>query len=402
MKTAGIVAEYNPFHLGHAYLVRRAREAGADAVVAVMSGGAVQRGSFPLFPASVRTRAALACGVDLVVELPAPYALCSAEKFAASAVSLLAALGCVDALCFGCETPDAALLKNAAQLLTSQDLPPLLKAELEGGVPFPAARQAALERLSPGSGAAVQGPGNLLGVEYCKAIQLYAPDMEIWPVLRAGAAHDAAEAEKGFSSASALREALRQGRLAFFLEHVPRPTRALYQKAMADGAYFLPGRGFDIALLSALRRLSSGEMERIPGSEEGLGNAVLNAARRAVSAEELYALAKSKRYTHSRVRRLCLCAALGYDRSLPALPPYIHLLGASERGLALLKKASPALPMSHSLRRLEQVGGPCSLVAQKSAEAADLCALLRKTPGPAGADFSAPFLRPEEPAPAAD
>ena len=142
-------------------------------------------------------------------------------------------------------------------------------------------------------------------------------------------------------------------------------------------------------------------MERVPGSEEGLGNAVLGAARRAVSAEELYALAKSKRYTHSRVRRLALCAALGYDRSLPDLPPYLHLLGASERGLALLKRAVPTLPMSHSLRRLEQAGPACALTANKSAAAADLCALLLKAPAPAGTDFSAPFLRPEGPAPAA-
>ena len=104
MRTAGIIAEYNPFHNGHAWQIAELKKRGFEAVVCVCSPGVVQRGTAALFPARVRTRAALAAGADLVLSLPAPYATLSAEGFAAAGVALLSALGCVDALCFGTET----------------------------------------------------------------------------------------------------------------------------------------------------------------------------------------------------------------------------------------------------------------------------------------------------------
>ena len=114
LKIVGIIAEYDPFHAGHAWQIARARQAGAEAVVCVMSPSVVQRGAFALFPAQVRVRAALAGGADLVLCLPAPYAVLSAEGFAAAGVRILSSLGCVDTLCFGAETPDAALLRYLA------------------------------------------------------------------------------------------------------------------------------------------------------------------------------------------------------------------------------------------------------------------------------------------------
>ena len=396
METAGIVAEYNPFHTGHAYLAQKAREQGAKTVVAVMSGGVVQRGAFPLFPAAIRAEAALAGGVDLVIELPAPYALQSAEGFAKAAVGLLGAFGQTDALFFGCECGDASLLYEAARLLQTPEFSPLLKEELAKGDSFPAARQRALEKLCPGAAAAVQGAGNLLGVEYCKALQQLGLAIQPFGVLRRGAGHDAEEEEGGFASASALRSAAEKGDFAFFMRHSPPGAGAVYRRAFRQGAFFLPGAGFDIALLGALRRLCAEELAAAPGAGEGLENALLSAARRATCAEELYALAKSKRYTHSRVRRLALAAALGYTEPLPAAPPYLHILGATPKGLALLQKAKPALPLSHSLRRLSRENAPCLLVAQKSAAAADLYTLLLQKPAAAGAAFTAPFLRPGE------
>ena len=110
LKIVGIIAEYDPFHAGHAWQIQQARQAGARAVVCVMSPSVVQRGGCALFPTPVRVRAALAGGADLVLSLPAPYATLSAEGFAAAGVHLLSMLGCVDTLCFGAETPDPELL----------------------------------------------------------------------------------------------------------------------------------------------------------------------------------------------------------------------------------------------------------------------------------------------------
>ena len=118
MRFAGIIAEYDPFHNGHAWQLAQARALGAQRVAVAMSCGLTQRGALPLLPESVRVRAALECGADLVFALPAPWACAGAEAFARAGVHLLAATGC-DALVFGAETPDAALLLETARVLNS-------------------------------------------------------------------------------------------------------------------------------------------------------------------------------------------------------------------------------------------------------------------------------------------
>ena len=144
----GIVAEYNPFHNGHAAQLAAARAAGADCIAVAMSAGAVQRGEVPILPESVRVRAALASGADLIAALPAPYACAGAEAFAAAGVRLLAALGC-DTLAFGAETPDAARLMDAARLLLSEKINADLRKNLDAGQTFAAARAAAHTRYPP-------------------------------------------------------------------------------------------------------------------------------------------------------------------------------------------------------------------------------------------------------------
>ena len=166
MRTAGIIAEYNPFHNGHAWQIAELKKRGFEAVVCVCSPGVVQRGTAALFPARVRTRAALAAGADLVLSLPAPYATLSAEGFAAAGVALLSALGCVDALCFGTETRRLEDIAQTAALLESPDFPAALRGQLDAGLPLPAARAAAAEALCPGEGAVLRAPNDILGVEY--------------------------------------------------------------------------------------------------------------------------------------------------------------------------------------------------------------------------------------------
>ena len=153
-KLAGIIAEYDPFHNGHAWQLQQAKALGAQRVAVAMSCGLTQRGALPLLPESVRVQAALTCGADLVFALPAPYACSGAEYFARAGVQLLAAAGC-DALVFGAETPDAALLMEAARVLSGAEYRNALKARLAAGArSFAAARQAAVEAVCPGTGLA--------------------------------------------------------------------------------------------------------------------------------------------------------------------------------------------------------------------------------------------------------
>ena len=147
MRFAGIIAEYDPFHNGHAWQLAQARALGAQRVAVAMSCGLTQRGALPLLPESVRVRAALECGADLVFALPAPWACAGAEAFARAGVHLLAATGC-DALVFGAETPDAALLLETARVLNSAAYRAALKQQLAAGArSFAAARQAAVQAV---------------------------------------------------------------------------------------------------------------------------------------------------------------------------------------------------------------------------------------------------------------
>ena len=149
MKFAGIIAEYDPFHNGHAWQLAQARALGAQRVAVARSCGRTQRGALPLLPEAVRVQAALACGADLVFALPAPCACAGAEAFARAGVRILAAAGC-DALVFGAETPDTALLQKAARVLCSEAYRTTLKQQLAAGArSFAAARQAAVQALCP-------------------------------------------------------------------------------------------------------------------------------------------------------------------------------------------------------------------------------------------------------------
>ena len=189
MNFVGIIAEYNPFHNGHALQLQMLRRRGAGTIAVCMSTGAVQRGSIPVFPEPVRVRAALDAGADLVVALPVPYANASAEQFAAAGVHLLAALGC-DTLAFGAETPDTAALTAAARALLDPALPAGLRVGMEEGLPFAAARSRAAEALCPGAAALLEQPNNILAVEYCKAILKSGASIDPLPLPRLGTDHD--------------------------------------------------------------------------------------------------------------------------------------------------------------------------------------------------------------------
>ena len=177
MKTVGIICEYNPLHLGHKKQIDRIRtEFGPDCgIVCAMSGNFVQRGAPAIVDKSVRAKAAISSGADLVLELPVTCALSSAEGFASGGVKILS--GICDFLCFGAETADKDALMDTARALLSDDFPPLLREELEKGASFPAARAAAMTRLGL-SDRLLQQPNDILATEYCKAILSQNSSME--------------------------------------------------------------------------------------------------------------------------------------------------------------------------------------------------------------------------------
>ena len=365
-KLAGIIAEYDPFHNGHAWQLQQAKALGAQRVAVAMSCGLTQRGALPLLPESVRVQAALTCGADLVFALPAPYACSGAECFARAGVQLLAAAGC-DALVFGAETPDAALLMEAARVLSGAEYRTALKARLAAGArSFAAARQAAVEAVCPGTGLAalLDKPNNNLAVEYCKAILELGASLVPIPLPRQGAGHGQALTETGgqFASASALRTLWQSGGADAAAPYVPTEVLPLYREAFAAERY---------TDLAAAQRCQLALLRSRCAGTAPFAHA------------ELLDSLTTVRYPRARMRRLAMDAALDYSAdAFPALPPYLHLLGAQKDALPLLKAA--ALPVSHSLARLAEQNAPCRAVVDAQLRACDFGALCRKKPEPMG------------------
>lgn len=388
MYFAGIIAEYDPFHNGHAWQLAAARAHGAKYVAVALSCGLTQRGALPLLPESVRVAAVLASGADLVFALPAPYACAGAEAFAQAGVALLSAAGC-DGLVFGAETPDPALLTQTAQLLLTQDYRTALRAALANGArSFAAARQAAVQSLCPDSGAAalLDKPNNNLAVEYCKAILSQGAALTPVPLGRQGADHGQALGSGGgpYASASALRRLWTTSGPEALTDYLPPSALPFYRQARTQGmdTDFAAAHLAQLALLRA-RTTSPDCFAGVRGVSEGLDRRLYAAVQQTVSWEGLVDAMTTVRYPRARMRRLALDAALNYQAdALPALPPYLHLLGARREALPLLKNA--ALPVGHSLAKLARHDPACAKVADAQRSADALGTLCRRTPAPLG------------------
>ncbi len=238
MKVAGIIVEYNPFHKGHKYHIAETRRVTeADFVVAVMSGNFTQRGIPACLDKFTRAECALACGADVVLELPFCYATGSAEYFAEGAVTILEKLGCVDCLCFGTETdvPISLYTETAAFLCNEPaEYKKALQEGLRTGLTFPQARLAAARPFLPEEALSLlETPNALLGLEYCKALYRKHSGITPYAIKRAGAGyHETALDTEGFSSATALRTLLTP-EAEFpepFLSELPKAAAGLLSK----------------------------------------------------------------------------------------------------------------------------------------------------------------------------
>ena len=331
MKTVGIICEYNPLHLGHKKQIDEIRRiCGSDtAIVCLMSGNFVQRGAPAIVDKTVRAKAAVLCGADLVLELPVEYALSSAEGFAAGGVGILGPF--CDALCFGAETADKELLLSTAQALLSEEFPPILKAELEKGLSFPAARQAALEEMGH-DGSILKSPNNILAVEYCKAILSQQVAMEPLPIHRGGSYHDEL-ADSENPSATAVRKLMTAE--SDWSAYIPESVRSVF-----TGAALHTMEAGQRAILAKLRTMTDAEFEALPYGSEGLWRKFMRASREQATLEEIISATKSKRYTRTRIDRMVMCAFLGLTlQDLLSPVPYTRVLAFNDRGRTALKKA---------------------------------------------------------------
>lgn len=369
MTAAGIVAEYNPFHAGHAWhIAQTRRRLGQNtAVVCVMSGNWVQRGDCAVYDKWTRACLALEGGADLVLELPTVWAAASAEGFARGAVGVLAATGVVSCLSFGSECGDTDQLRQVAACLDGPAYRAALLRFLDEGLSFAACRQSAAETLLGRETAALLAqPNNNLGVEYIRALNALKSEIQPVTVRRRGAGHDGGDHPE-FPSASFLREKIRAG-----------------------GGENTASLDFcERAILAKLRVMRSADWAKLPdsGEAEGLPRRLERAGRECAGLEEFYTLAKTKRYARARLRRLVLWAFLGLTAGdVPAAPLYLRVLGLNGRGRELLRemKSRAGLPIVTKPAHMDRLGEEARRLFALEERCTDLYGLCFETPRPAG------------------
>jgi len=367
MKTIGIIAEYNPFHAGHAHHIRETRRlaGGECAVVCVMSGNYVQRGDFAVFEKHARAKAAVYGGADLVLELPSPYALLSAEGFALAGVSLLESLGVCGSISFGSESGDSAALARAAEAIVSPEAEATLREWLDRGYPYALAQQKAARAVLGVEADVFRSPNNLLGIEYLKAIGATGSTMQPMTVKRAGGEHDG---RTGWS-ASAIREHLAAGRGTDGL-------CPIYKEETEAGRGPVSVQTYELAILSRLRRLD--DLSNLPGISEGLDSRFLKHIASEATVAGILNKVKTKRYAMSRLRRTLICACLGItadDTSEP--PPYIRVLAMNGVGAGLLREIakSARLPVITKPASAKKLAGRAGDLFRKEAAATDFYVL---------------------------
>lgn len=343
-----IISEYNPFHNGHKYQIQKARKQGATHIAAIMSGNVVQRGDVAIYSKHCRAKQAVLNGADLVIELPAPFCISSAEGFAKSGVYIADALGS-DSLCFGCECDDLNVLLKAAEfskgLLESNEkskVTETVKKLLKEGNSYPAALSKTAKMLAGNQVAEVfDGPNNVLAIEYLKALEN--TKINPMPILRRGAGHNDETVNGDFASASKIRELLKNG----LLDESLLPYSADYE--------IRDIRNMEKGILFSLIKMGKKNLKEVPDCNNDLADRIVKAIKTSKSYDELILNTKTKAFTLARIRRVIMYAVLGIKKSDFELTPYARVLALNDRGTEILSHAKKLekIDISTSLKELE-------------------------------------------------
>ena len=398
MKVTGIIAEYDPFHNGHSYHIKKAREmTGADAIVVVMSGHFTQRGMPAFFRRDARVRMAVDGGADLVIELPYIYACNSSHEFARGAAGILNGIGCVDALVFGAETDDMDALEKAARAAAGTDdrSSAYIKEEMKNGVSYPEALTRSVEKIYGAQTAAVlREPNNLLGIEYMKALRELGSGIKPFIVGRRSAAHGESlemlherKQEQRIASGTAVRKAVYAGGARAAEMLVPDTSFSIisgYERS--SGFNFteyhdkIKKNMFELLKYKIITSDES-ELAEVYGVAEGLENRLKSCISGAEDIDGLIDSVKSKRYTRARISRTLMHLLINLrttDFETLRETYCARVLGFSPTGGKLLRlmSESSAIPVFSNLSRLDKRSPEAARVLKYDMRASDVYALL--------------------------
>lgn len=348
----GIVAEYNPFHNGHAWQLEKARAKFPNAyIVAVMSGNFVQRGQPALLDKWQRAKIAVECGIDLVLELPFSFACRSAEHFARGSIGILNATGVVNQLVFGAECPDIEQLKLIARRSLNPNTVAEIKAQMKIGLSYPQALQKALtdselpveELLSP---------NNILAIEYLKQLQLLNSRIQPNLILRHISGYKDTVISSPIASATAIRKQLPEGLSNLVANTLPEPSRRALETAVSSATTVLDNNAnLSLLAIHCLRNSTAEYLRHYTDVSEGLEYSLIKNAAIYNTLPKLTDSLVNKRYTHSRISRIILQALVGMYKAEQA--DYIRPLAFNSRGRAVLSqiKTHATLPLITKLGR---------------------------------------------------
>ena len=398
MKVTGIIAEYDPFHNGHSYHIKKAKEmTGADAIVVVMSGHFTQRGMPAFFSRDARVRMAVDGGADLVIELPYIYACNSSHEFARGAAGILNGIGCVDALVFGAETDDMDTLGKAARAAAGTDdrSSAYIKEEMKNGVSYPEALTRSVEKIYGAQTAVVlREPNNLLGIEYMKALHELGSGIKPFIVGRRSAAHGESlemlherKQEQRIASGTAVRKAVYAGGARAAEMLVPDTSFSIisgYERS--SGFSFTEYRDkikknmFELLKYKIITSDES-ELAEVYGVAEGLENRLKSCISGAGDINGLIDSVKSKRYTRARISRTLMHLLINLrttDFETLRETYCARVLGFSPTGGKLLRlmSESSAIPVFSNLSRLDKRSPEAARVLKYDMRASDVYALL--------------------------
>jgi predicted nucleotidyltransferase len=342
MKLTGIIAEYNPFHMGHEYQLKMAREnSDCDGIVVVMSGNYVQRGEPALIDKFKRAEAAVYGGADLVIELPLPFSCQNAEMFANAAINELKKLP-VNSLSFGCETANADLLKRIARFQLSSQFHDEVKQEVKMGISYPSALANVIKaNLGEDAFNAASSPNNVLGIEYIKCIMKHELDWEVIPVRRIGKDHNDLSSSGHYDSATAIRRVL----LNSFNESVPSASMDKIMEFYKEHEYFNNINNYLDLLYYRIIELGPEGLKDIYEVNEGLNNKIYSNVYKHDNIDDFIFSLKSKRYTFSKLRRMLLNIILGITKDdikyfmLTSESNYVKVLAFNHVGRNIIKEA---------------------------------------------------------------
>lgn len=422
MKIIGIIAEYNPFHNGHAYQIKKVKEdLQADFVVVAMSGDYVQRGTPAILDKYARVKMALSCGADLVIELPVLWATSSAEHFAMAGVTLFDKMGCVNGICFGAETDEIKLISEIANVLVEEpaSYQNVLSSYLKEGLAFPVARSRALCEYFSASDSVhaltnsdmissiLNEPNNILAIEYLKALKRRNSSLTPHVIKREGAGY---HEDKIFdtpnsdginhaptASATAIRKKLEDISIVnghqlaeTFTIAMPRTSIEILKEYLSIRP-LIQANDFSSILGYRLLSTDADILTDIGDSNSDIANRLFKNRMRFSSYEQFCELCKSKDVTYTRMSRVLLHLILGitnqdylFGKELDYIP-YLRILGFRKEASALLKelKFSSDVPVIAKLADASSFLGEDSMKMLKlDIFAADLyeqiCAYKRK------------------------